>query len=299
MINNILCEKILGRKIDKDFEFDNLGLINTTIKNSLVFLDEEKYINQLVKNENISGVIVGTWLIEKLPSKLISILSDDPRWDFYSLYNYIAKENYKQRPSMISKSAKIHQKAFISDLNVEIGDNTQIGPNVTILSDVKIGSECIIQAGTVIGSEGFEYKRTAKGILSVFHDGEVIIKDRVEIGANTSIDKGFANRSTNIEEDVKIDNLCHIAHGVHIKRGAFIIAGTILGGSTTIGENAWISINGSIAPGLSLGKNSFVSIGSTVTRNVEEHQQVTGNFAIPHNLFLKLLKKNIEELESK
>ena len=70
MINNILCEKILGRKIDKDFEFDNLGLINTTLKNSLVFLDEEKYVNQLVKNENISGVIAETWLIEKLPLKL-------------------------------------------------------------------------------------------------------------------------------------------------------------------------------------------------------------------------------------
>jgi UDP-3-O-[3-hydroxymyristoyl] glucosamine N-acyltransferase len=179
----------------------------------------------------------------------------------------------------------------IAETNVRIGQRSVIGPLVTILADVEIGEDCVVQPGTVIGSIGFEVKRTRHGVLSVVHDGIVRIGDRVEIGANTCIDKGFRNKPTIIEDDARIDNLVHVAHGVRIGRGAFIVAGSVLGGSVVVGAEAWLSINASIAPGVTVGEGAFVSMGSVATRDVPEGTQVTGNFAIPHQQFLRLFKQ--------
>lgn len=273
-----------------------LGFSNSETSCTLCFLDDQKYLDGLIANNNICAIFTTNNLSNYINGidKEVFIV-DDPRFIFFTIFNFIAKSNYIKHSSNIEKSASIHQSSFVSDFNVKIGSNTVIHPNVTILPDVEIGDNCVIQSGTVIGSEGFEYKRTKSGILSVFHNGKVVIGNNVEIGANTCIDKGFSFKNTIIENDVKIDNLIHIAHGVKIMNGAFIIAGTILGGSTTIGENSWLSINSSIAPGIEIKRKGFVSIGSVVTKNVESDQQVTGNFAIPHDLFLKDLKSKLKK----
>lgn len=280
--------------VKRNLKFAHLGMSNTLLANSLSFLDDDKYLAEINNNSNITGCICSKQASNFLNKRYI-ITSDDPRFDFFTLLNFIGKKNYKKTLTIIDKSATIHSSAFVSEFNVKIGKNSIIHPNVTILADVEIGDNCIIQSGTVIGGEGFEYKRTSKGIISVFHDGKIIIGNKVEVGSNTSIDKGFSFRNTVIEDDVKIDNLIHIAHGVHIKQGSFIIAGTILGGSTTIEENAWLGINSSTAPGIHIKANGFVSMGAVVTKNVEENQQVTGNFAISHRQFLRALKKSVSD----
>lgn len=273
----------------------SLGLSNSIKPSTMSFCADIKYVNEIKDNDNIKAVITTKVLRPELSHKKLILEVEDPRHDFYILLNTIGKKAYVRMPSSIHSSASIHPKAHVSEFNVTIGANTIISPNATILSDVEIGENCIIQPGTVVGSEGFEYKRTTKGILPVFHDGKVIIGNRVEIGSNTCVDKGFSFRFTIIEDEVKIDNLVHIAHGVYLKRGSFIIAGSILGGSVEIGEEAWVSINGSIAPGLKIGRKSFVSIGAVVTKNVLENQQVTGNFAMPHDTFLKNLKQILNQ----
>jgi len=278
-----------------DFECSAFGLSNATVDNTLSFLDTAKFIDEINLNKNISTVVTNSGYAGNLLNKKI-IIVDDPRYFFYQFLNYYSKNTKQSKPSVIAGTASIHNTSYVSPVNVIIGENTIICPNVTILEDVEIGDNCIIQSGTVIGSEGFEYKRTSKGILRVFHDGKVSIGHNVDVGANTCIDKGFSFRNTIIENDVKIDNLIHIAHGVHINRGAFIIAGTILGGSTTIGEEAWLGINASTGPGISIGRRGFVSMGAVVTKNVEDEQQVTGNLAIPHLQFLKALKKKLTDL---
>ncbi|MCB9036073.1 MAG: UDP-3-O-(3-hydroxymyristoyl) glucosamine N-acyltransferase [Lewinellaceae bacterium] len=292
--NSDIFLQVLNKKVDQKFRFSQLGLSNSTNAMTLSFLDDVKYIDQVNQNENIMAVITNTKFVDKLNKQYI-VQSEDPRFDFYTLYNYLGKLEYIKTPSIIDKTVTIHPTAYVSEHNVKIGPNTVIYPNVTILADVEIGADCIVQSGTIIGSEGFEYKKTQRGILGVFHDGKVIIKDKVHIGANNCIDKGFSIRNTIIEEEVKIDNLIHVAHGVHIKRGAFIIAGTILGGSSTIDEEAWISINTSIAPGLVVGKHGFVSMGAVVTKSVPDNAQVTGNFAIPHDQFINDLKNRTKK----
>jgi UDP-3-O-[3-hydroxymyristoyl] glucosamine N-acyltransferase len=292
-INNTILKQILNIDLEVNFECAQLSLCNSVIIDTLTFIDDEKYVQQLNSNENITAVFATENLKSLITNKIV-ILSADPRYDFYFLYNSLAKLNYKKIKSIIHSTTQIHRTSFVSDYNVTIGKDCIIYPNVTILADVEIGDNCIIQSGTVIGSEGFEYKKTSKGILPVFHDGKVIIGQNVHIGSNTSIDKGFSIRNTVINDEVKIDNLIHIAHGVKIGKGSFIIAGTVLGGSTEVGDNSWLGINSSTGPSIKLGKNSFISMGAVVTKNVSENEQVTGNFAIPHKIFLTDLKNKIK-----
>jgi UDP-3-O-[3-hydroxymyristoyl] glucosamine N-acyltransferase len=275
--------------------FENMGWSNSKKKNTLTFCDDLKFIDEINENDNITGVITKPDFKFRISDLKILLINDDPRHSFYSIFNKNATKNKKSYVSNIHHSARIHPTSFISKENVTIGENTIIKPNVTILEDVEIGSNCVIQSGTVVGSEGFEYKKTTKGIISVIHDGKVIIGNNVHIGANTCIDKGFSFRDTVIMNNVMIDNLVHIAHCVHVKEYASIIAGTILGGSAEIGENSWLSINSSIAPKIVINQSGFVSMGAVVTKNVTENEQVTGNFAVNHDLFIRMFKKMLKD----
>jgi UDP-3-O-[3-hydroxymyristoyl] glucosamine N-acyltransferase len=219
------------KKNNNDF-FEFMGWSNSTKINTLTFCDDESYINEINNNPNITGVIIKPDFKNVFNDKSKKIyINDDPRYVFYTIFNKNAIKNKKEIDTIIHPTASIHPTAYISNVNVIIGENTIIKPNVTILEDVEIGNNCVIQSGTVIGSEGFEFKKTSKGVISVLHDGKVIIKNNVHIGANTCIDKGFSFRDTFIDDNVMIDNLVHVAHCVHIKNGASIIAGKILGGS--------------------------------------------------------------------
>lgn len=275
-------------------DFSALGMANSNIENTLTFCDDAQYVQEINHNSCILGVITTESLALEFANKKL-FTDDDPRYTFFSIYNKNADLNKVRKPSVIHPTAKIHPRAYVSDINVVIGENTIVHPNVTILEDVYIGANCVIQSGTVIGSEGFEYKRTKKGVISVLHDGRIIIHNNVQIGANTCVDKGFSYRDTVIEDDVMIDNLIHVAHSVHVKRGAFVIAGTSLGGSSEICENAWLSVNTSIAPKVKVNKNAFVSIGAVVTKDVDENQHVSGNFAVPHQKFIKFIKSILKD----
>jgi UDP-3-O-[3-hydroxymyristoyl] glucosamine N-acyltransferase len=278
-----------------NISFDIMGWSNSNKKNTLTFCDNIDFIKEINENENITGVIIKPEFESMINNKKVTLLDEDPRFSFYSIFNKNAKNNKKNFKSIIHPSAMIHPTAFIAENNVIIDENVIIKPNVTILEDVEIGKNTIIQSGTVIGSEGFEYKKTKKGIIAVIHDGKVILGENVHIGANTCIDKGFSFRDTIVESNVMIDNLVHVAHCVHIKESASIIAGTTLGGSSEIGENSWLSINSSIAPKIVINKYGFISMGAVVTKNVIENEQVTGNFAIKHDLFIKAFKKMLKD----
>lgn len=286
--------KQLGVSVNLRKSKYHLGLSNSQLEDTISFCDNQKFLKEIEENKNITAVFATediSNLFLRPDLELIKVA--DPRYHFFCLLNEIAREQYKKFENEIHPSAKIHKQAFVAENNIKIGSNTIIEPNVTILADVEIGNDCIIRSGSVLGSEGFEFKRTSKGILPVFHDGKVIIRNNVEIGACTCIDKGFSFRDTIINDSVKIDNLVHIAHGVHIGENSFIIACSMIAGSVNIGKNVWISPNSNIAPGLTIGDGAFVSLASVVTKNVSEGQQVTGNFAIPHEKFIKNFKKSL------
>jgi len=298
VINEILISRVLERNVE-NVNFSSLGLINSTTENTLSFIDDEKFLSEALLNSNLKGIFVTEEFREKFVKRrpdLFLILCSDPRYYFYKLQNQLTDLKFESSKfkSVISNSARIQEKSYISPFNVIIEENVFIEPNVTILSDVIIGRNTIIRAGVVLGAEGFEHKRTSKGILSVKHDGKVIIGSNVEIGANCAISKGFEYRNTIIGDDTKLDNLVHVAHGVQIGRGCFLPACCMIAGSTTIGNDVWIGPGASISSQLIVGNSSFITIGSVVTKNIADGVKVTGNFAVSHDQFLKIFKNNLK-----
>ncbi|MFQ1048274.1 UDP-3-O-(3-hydroxymyristoyl)glucosamine N-acyltransferase [Avibacterium paragallinarum] len=117
----------------------------------------------------------------------------------------------------------------------KIGANTQLWANVNIYHQVQIGEHCLIQSGTVIGSDGFGYANDKGRWIKIPQTGTVIIGNHVEIGACTCIDRGALD-ATVIEDNVIIDNLCQIAHNVHIGTGTAVAGGVIMAGSLKVGR---------------------------------------------------------------
>jgi len=279
---------------------DTIGLTNTKVKNTLSFVDNEKYLEDAIFNPNITCLFITNELeaLKKQKGSIIKTIKvDDPRFYFFTLLNEIAAENLKanKTPSRIAKSAIISEAAYISPYDVIIGNNVIVEPNATILPGVEIGDNSIIRAGSVIGTEGFEHKKTSRGILSVLHDGKVVIGENAEIGSCAAIAKGFSFRNTIIGNYTKVDNLVHVAHGVQIGNNCLLPASCMIAGGVTIGDNVWIGPNASISSQLDIQNNAYVTIGSVVTKNVKLNEKVTGNFAISHDIFLKNLKKSIVE----
>lgn len=274
--------------------FDCLGLVDTDKENSLTFIDDIKYQAGLNLNKNITGVICTKDIAVGIDASKIKMVSSDPRFEFYSIQNKLFELNYEKIVSRIGQNCSIHPSAVISEYNVVIGSNVIIEPNVTILENTEIGDNVIVRAGTVIGAEGFEHKRTSKGILSVKHDGKVIIGNKVEIGANCAISKGFVYRNTLVGAETKLDNLVHVAHGVQIGERCFLPACCMIAGSTSIGDDVWVGPGVSVSSQVNIGSGSFLTIGSVVTRNLPDNSKVTGNFAVDHELFIRILKKNIQ-----
>jgi len=290
MIDDKIIEELSGLKSNEAFNCNLFGLVNSTQPNTLSFIDDKRYLEQLNSNPCITVVITTFAFENKIFNKLL-IFCDDPRFYFYDIVNKIGERNYVSFPSIISPTAKIHPRAFVAENNVIIGDRTFISANATILSDVEIGQDCFIQSGAVIGSEGYEYKRTSRGIISVYHDGKVIVGNNVAIGANATIVKGFSFRQTIIEDEVKIDNLVYIAHGVQIKQGTFIIGCAMISGSVDVGKNVWIGPAAVTSNGIKIGQDAYITMGSVVSKNVRDAEKVSGNFAIEHKMFLRHIKQ--------
>ncbi|MGR6980860.1 UDP-3-O-(3-hydroxymyristoyl)glucosamine N-acyltransferase [Testudinibacter sp. P27/CKL/0425] len=117
----------------------------------------------------------------------------------------------------------------------KIGAGTQLWANVTVYHEVEIGQNCLIQSSAVIGSDGFGYANDKGKWIKIPQRGQVIIGNSVEIGACTCIDRGALD-ATVIEDNVIIDNLCQIAHNVHIGTGTAVAGGVIMAGSLTVGR---------------------------------------------------------------
>ncbi|MFT5778813.1 MAG: UDP-3-O-[3-hydroxymyristoyl] glucosamine N-acyltransferase [Crocinitomicaceae bacterium] len=153
---------------------------------------------------------------------------------------------------------------------VSIGHNSVIKSHTIIADDVTIGSNCSI------GGVGFGYEQSQSGAYELMpHIGNVKLEASVEIGNNVCIDRAVMG-STHLEQNVKVDNLVHIAHGVHIGKNSLIIANSMLAGSVQIGENVWVAPSSSIKQKTIIGDNALIGMGTVVLRNVNKFEVVVG-----------------------
>jgi UDP-3-O-[3-hydroxymyristoyl] glucosamine N-acyltransferase len=135
----------------------------------------------------------------------------------------------------LGNNVKIYPQVYLGD-NTQIGDNTTVYAGVKIYSDTVIGQNVIIHAGSVIGADGFGFAPSDASYSKVAQIGNVVIEDRVEIGANTCIDRATLG-STIIKKGVKLDNLIQIAHNVVVGENTVMASQTGVSGSTKVGKN--------------------------------------------------------------
>lgn len=289
MITKEIINQVLNISYQSDDGFTSLGLCNSIIPETLSFYDDQRFLKQLNENKNIKGVFVSKANANLISSEKVVLVVTDPRFSYYTLQNYVARKNKKDFYSVIDDSSKIHRTAYVAEKNVRIGKNCLIYPNATILEDVEIRDNCVVQSGAIIGSEGFEYKRTENGILPVYHDGIVRLGNFVEIGANSCVDKGFSFRDTIIGDYTKIDNLVHIGHCAHIGRECLIAACAQIG-AVNMGDKVWVGPSVNLLSSQNIGDGAYITVGSLVTKDVLKDQRVTGYFAIPHEKFIENLK---------
>lgn len=192
--------------------------------------------------------------------------------------------------------------------NVRVGAHTVMHSNVTIAQECVVGQHCILHAGAVVGADGFGYLEQADGSYQkVPQVGNVIIGDHVEIGANTCIDRAAVG-STVIESGVKLDNLVHIAHGVHIGQHTAIAAQAGVSGSATIGARNRIAGQVGIVGHIATADDVTVMAQSGVAKAIPQPGIYFGSPAKDHRTALRIegvlrrlpeLAADVEELKQR
>ncbi len=176
--------------------------------------------------------------------------------------------------SVIGKETRIEPGCQIGpgcliEHNVQLGAESVLLGNVTIMHHCVVGERVLIHPGAVVGSDGFGQANDNGRWIKIPQVGRAIIGNDVEIGANTTIDRGSIG-DTVVEEGVKLDNLIHIAHNVRVGAHTVMAAGTGIAGSTTIGRNCMIGGSVGISGHLTIADNVTLTGRTTVLQSVKE-----------------------------
>jgi len=279
---------------DGDQRITSVSSLTRAKSTELCFVRSNQYASQLQQSD-CAAAIVPLNFQQKMPDKAL-LFSPNPHLDFVRVIDELQLYRGYQPEASIHPSAIIAETAEIDDSvsiagNCVIGDrvklerNVQLGSgciiedgvtigagsrllaNVTICFDVSLGAEVIIQPGAVIGGDGFGLVYHDERWIKVPHLGSVRIGDRVEIGANTTIDRGALD-DTIIEQGVKIDNLVQVGHNVFIGENTAIAGCAGIAGSTTIGKNCRISGAVGIVGHLNIADDVTVTAKSLVMRDI-------------------------------
>jgi UDP-3-O-[3-hydroxymyristoyl] glucosamine N-acyltransferase len=322
-----LANRLKGRiagNFDEQLRLYGTCAIENYAENKVTFVRRPKYGESLAKLQNAVVLIPESLadLCGKHPQNTYIIVKDilnsmmDVQ-DFFYGDEVAVRHQGIATTANVDKSARIGRHVYVGEYacigkNVVIGDNTKVMHSVSILDNVaigggtliypgvciygncQIGNECIIHSGVRIGVDGFRFEQDMerKKVRKMLHVGGVMIGDRVEIGANTAIDRAtFEGDATTISDDVKIDNLVHIAHNVEIGPRSLIVTQSCIGGSTRIGEDAWIGIGAAISNGLSIGNRAKVLLNAVVAYDVKDDEIVSGFYAMPHKQWKRIWSK--------
>jgi UDP-3-O-[3-hydroxymyristoyl] glucosamine N-acyltransferase len=220
---------------------------------------------------------------------------------------------YVGKNAVIGDNTIIFPGAIIGE-EAKVGSNTVIFPNVSIMHRCIIGSNVIINAGSVIGGDGFGFVKDNSENIKIPQVGIVQIDDNVEIGANNTIDRAAVGK-TWIKRGVKTDNLVHIAHNVVIGEDSLIVGQAGIAGSTVLGREVIISSQSGVIDHTDIGDKAIIGPRSGVVKRVPAGEVVTGYPAVPHRSWLRMtsltarlpklldrlkeLEKRVEELENR
>lgn len=293
-VQGIVISDILNylRDIKEDFQFignerqmiEGYSSIYEYKTNTITWLRSEKNFEEVKENMVFPiKLIVIPKEYQHMEHFTNYIKTDDPHRIFFQIIEklYVEKKQYSiGENNIISPRAKIADDVYIGNNctiedGVEICSGTRIYNNVTIAKNVRIGENCIIKSGAIIGESGHGYvKEKDEKYVRVPHLGSVVIGNYVDIGANTTIERGTME-NTIIEDGVKIDDLCQISHNTYIGENTMIIVHSAIYGSAKIGKNCWIA-SSIIRNQIKVGDNVTVGMGSVVTKDIKSNTTVFG-----------------------
>jgi UDP-3-O-[3-hydroxymyristoyl] glucosamine N-acyltransferase len=185
----------------------------------------------------------------------------------------------------LGKNVILYPHVVLGD-EVEIGDDTIVYPHATILERCKVGKKCVINAGAVIGKDGFGFHFVAGKFERAPQRGIVQLEDEVEIGANTTVDRARFD-ITLIKRGSKIDNLVQIAHNCQIGQNVVIAGQCGLSGSVTLKDYVMLAGGVGIADHITIGMGSKVGAGSGVFRDIAPGKTMVGRPAEEGRFFMK------------
>jgi UDP-3-O-[3-hydroxymyristoyl] glucosamine N-acyltransferase len=286
---------------DPDVIIDNVAGLQNAGPGSLSFLSNPKFRRQLAATQAAAVVLrrddVGD-------SPTASLVSDNPYAD-YACMAAVIHPPPRYAPgidasavvatsAVVSPTAHVAANVCIGD-RATIGDNAYVGPGsvigpdcsvgddcrliakVTLVRDVHLGRRGILHPGVVIGSDGFGNAMTPEGWVKVPQLGGVRIGDDVEIGANTAVDCG-AIGDTVIEDGVRIDNLCHIAHNAYIGAHTAMAAMSGLSGSATVGKRCMLAGQTGVVGHVTICDDVVVSGRAVISKDITEPGVYAGTF---------------------
>ena len=199
---------------------------------------------------------------------------------------YLGAFSYLGNNVSIGHNAKIYPNVYIGD-NVTIGDNCTVFAGAKIYSETVIGNDCVVHSGAIIGADGFGFTPNDNGEYSkVPQTGNVILEDKVDVGAGTTIDRATLG-STILRKGVKLDNQIQIAHNVEIGEHTAIVAQTGVAGSTKIGKHCLIGGQVGIVGHINIGDRVKIQAQSGIGRNVKDDEVLQGSPALNYGDYNK------------
>ncbi|MFT2111024.1 UDP-3-O-(3-hydroxymyristoyl)glucosamine N-acyltransferase [Marinomonas sp. 2405UD68-3] len=276
---------------DKTKQIDGLGTINSATSNQLAFIANPKYLSALdttsagavlVKNRLQANQIKNAIIVSDpyLAFAKLSALFDvsAPSWSGIHARAVVSESAFIGQNVVISPNAVIEDNVTLEDnvvigvgcvigANVVIGSGTKLNANVTLYHGVLIGENCIIHSGAVIGADGFGFAPTQGSWQKIHQLGSVRIGNNVEIGANTTIDRG-AIEDTRIGNGVIIDNQVQIAHNVVVGNHTAIAGCAAIAGSTKIGNNCTIAGGVGVIGHLNIVDGVHITAMSLVSKSI-------------------------------
>ncbi|MDR2666906.1 MAG: UDP-3-O-(3-hydroxymyristoyl)glucosamine N-acyltransferase [Holosporales bacterium] len=287
-------------------KISNIARMNDASANDITFFHNAKYIKGL-EGTNAFACLISEKHVNSVPKATIPLIVRDPYLsyaillkEFYFIKNTNIRHSISKKAS-IAKTAIIEDGCHVSDFSVISDDvvirgGTFIGEHVTVLNGVQIGENSYIEShvtigfalvgksvyiksGAKIGQQGFGFHVGEAGITDVLQVGRVIIGDDVQIGANCTIDRGSIG-DTRIGNNVRLDNLIHIAHNVEIGDYCVIAAQTGIAGSTKIGNRCFLGGQVGIAGHILIGDDVNIAAQSGIMQNIPLKGKVAGTPAI-------------------
>ena len=288
---------------DDDIDITGINGVGSAGLGDITFAMNEEHLTSAEKTD-VSGILT-SHTMRKSSKPLIRV--ENPKFSFLVVYDIFksqgGRDAFVHPTAVVSASAQIGNHVWIGpgvviEDNVTIGDHdiiesnsvvnkgSQIGsfsriyPNVTLYENTKLGNSVILHAGAVIGADGFGYVKEGGKIYKFPQLGSVIIEDNVEIGANTTIDRGSLS-DTVIGSGTKIDNLCQIAHNVKIGKNMLMAAQCGIAGSVVVGNDVTVGGQSAITDNISIGNNVTIAGKSGVIGDITDNAVVWGVPARP------------------